>query len=198
MWEYNNTLCHYGVLGMKWGRRKKRATADTNEDLDTRKKRILESRDPKTIYKNKDLFTKNELIEAYQIMNVENNIKNLIPKQVSKGERYVDNAIKWGNKVSNLASTSVNVYNNVSKFMNTFGVKSPDASNLKSVTDEINRSSNKQMKKQEKQKQKESRKQTKSERYMEGILDEVKHSSDYGRSYVDEYSNIPVSSLLND
>lgn len=229
MWEYNNTLCHYGVLGMKWGRRKKRDSNSTSkglitrkkkvttdktegktEDLATRKKRILDSRDPKLIYDNKHLFNKNELIDAYQIMNTENNIKNLIPKQVSKGERYIDNAIKWGTKISNLASTSVNAYNNVSKFMNTFGVNAPKVDNLQSVTKEAKKKMDKTADRHEKAKKKEEAKQEKKDRRTNDDIENLYYEATYkdvvnvspkrnnGRSYVRGHITTPIVKSLED
>lgn len=60
-----------------------------NETEEKKKERIAKSRDPKKIYDNKDLFDYKELLDLYNIMNVEKNIKGLIPKKVSTGEKYV-------------------------------------------------------------------------------------------------------------
>jgi hypothetical protein len=40
MWQYNNTdeLCHYGVLGMRWGHRKNRAVQDAHKAYKQSKK----------------------------------------------------------------------------------------------------------------------------------------------------------------
>lgn len=40
MWSYNNELYHYGVLGMKWGRRKGYSNTESSNQVSKRQKEI--------------------------------------------------------------------------------------------------------------------------------------------------------------
>ena len=138
----NNELYHYGVLGMHWGVRrtpeqlghqtkssgsakarvrvnKKKAKAAseekpmTAEEKAKKKENILRSRNAKELYANKDLFDDQELRTAYQRLMLEKQIKDLTPKQKSRGEAYVDAVIKWGGKANQLTSTGLQFYKNI-------------------------------------------------------------------------------------
>lgn len=74
----------------------------TPEQIEAKKKKVLESRSAKTLYENADLFSTEELTAAYNRLSLENNIKNLAPETVSRGERALDNVIKYGGKVSSI------------------------------------------------------------------------------------------------
>ena len=74
----------------------------TPEQIEAKKKKVLESRSAKTLYENADLFSNEELTAAYNRLSLENNIKNLAPETVSRGERALDNVIKYGGKVSSI------------------------------------------------------------------------------------------------
>lgn len=173
-WQYNRyppVLCHYGILGQKWGvrrfqyadgtltpagRKRYRVTetgdlvrktkeeqrADTkaarkeaadkkrqnriereHETEEKKKERIAKSRDPKKIYDNKDLFDYKELSDLYNIMNVERNIKGLIPKRVSKGEKYIKSMEMLKKGIGNTAdaiSNTTKMYDAVAKVINSF------------------------------------------------------------------------------
>ena len=74
----------------------------TPEQIEAKKKKVLESRSAKILYENADLFSNEELTAAYNRLSLENNIKNLAPETVSRGERALDNVIKYGGKVSSI------------------------------------------------------------------------------------------------
>lgn len=129
-------LVHHGTKGMKWGRRlyqhkdgsltalgrlryRKRTTNDEPEDdIETRKAKVLASRSAKELYKNADLFDDVELVKAYNRLNTERNILNLAPKEVSKGQQIVDKIVTAGNNASTMIDTGSKVYNNVAKVFN--------------------------------------------------------------------------------
>ena len=71
MWQYTHTdeLYHYGVLGMKWGRRKARyVTRDSKRTKNIRKKHI-------------DEMTNKELKEANNRLQLERQYKDLTQKK---------------------------------------------------------------------------------------------------------------------
>lgn len=85
----------------------------TAEEKAKKKENILRSRNAKELYSNKDLFDDQELRTAYQRLMLEKQIKDLTPKQKSRGEAYVDAVIKWGGKANQLTSTGLQFYKNI-------------------------------------------------------------------------------------
>lgn len=132
----NRELTHWGIKGMKWGIRryqnkdgsltpagKKRygdSTENDVDDINVKKQKILKSRSARELYKNADLFTDQELQSAYNRLNLERNIANLAPKEISRGEQFVNNVVTWGRKVNDVADVGIKTYNNVAKLYNTF------------------------------------------------------------------------------
>lgn len=85
----------------------------TAEEKAKKKEKVLKSRNAKELYANKDLFDDQELRTAYQRLMLEKQIKDLTPKQKSRGEAYVDAVIKWGGKTNQLTSTGLQFYKNI-------------------------------------------------------------------------------------
>ena len=83
-----------------------------------RKQHVLKSRSAKELYKNADLFDDQELQKAYQRLQLEQNIKNLVPKEVSKGKQFVNDTIEVGNTVATVAETGTRLYNDFAKIYN--------------------------------------------------------------------------------
>lgn len=80
MWQYNemNELYHYGILGMKWGRRKSRRTIsqDAKEARSLKKKKVYE-------------LSNAELKKLNERQNLERTHRNLNQNAISKGAKAV-------------------------------------------------------------------------------------------------------------
>lgn len=90
----------------------------THEELSVEEKKtaVLKTRSAKVLYDNASLFTTQELRTAYERLKLEQDIKNLTPKEVNKGEQYVSKlktASDAANKVSSLLKSSRSIYNTI-------------------------------------------------------------------------------------
>ena len=99
---------------------KQNVEEEKQDSIEAKKQKVLKTRSAKELYKNADLFTTQELQLAYNRLQLERNISNLSPKEVSRGERYVNNIINTSRKVNDLAEVGMRSYNNFAKLYNTF------------------------------------------------------------------------------
>ena len=137
----SNELQHWGIKGMRWGVRryqnkdgsltpagKKRyddddyETDDLDQDrelirIEERKKRVLNAHSATELYKNKDLFSDKELLEAYLRLNTERNIRNLIPEKVSKGQKFINSYTKTSKTIKSIVDASDDIYKSYEKGM---------------------------------------------------------------------------------
>lgn len=99
---------------------KQNVEEEKHDNIEVKKQKVLKTRSAKELYKNADLFTTQELQSAYNRLQLERNISNLSPKEVSRGERYINNVINTSRKVNDLAEVGMRSYNNFAKLYNTF------------------------------------------------------------------------------
>lgn len=97
---------------------KVKTEAEKKAELESTKKEILNSRSAKKLYENANLFNDSELNSAYNRLVTEKNIKSLIPKEVSKGERIANKFISVSGKLSDIIQNGTKLYNNVAKIYN--------------------------------------------------------------------------------
>lgn len=89
---------------------------------DKRKAKVLKSRSAKELYKNADLFTTEELNNAYQRLSLEKRISELEPKKQSTVDKWIDRTAKTVRLASNAAAITtqgINLYNNMASTYNT-------------------------------------------------------------------------------
>lgn len=105
----------------KKSQQKKAETAEEKKArIEAKKQKILKSRSAKELYENAHLFNDQELMSAYNRLNLERNIKNLAPKEVKKGEEFFNNTVKHLGTAATGVQNASNLYNNVAKVLNTF------------------------------------------------------------------------------
>lgn len=90
---------------------------------ENKRQEVARSRSAKTIYENAHLFTTQELQSMYNRLQLEQNIKNLAPKEVNKGKKFADEAVDWSDKADKLITNGKKLYNQFAAIYNTFNKK---------------------------------------------------------------------------
>lgn len=161
---YGPPVIHYGVKGMKWGirrtpaqlghvvssgakrvknavsnvtsKRKAKKKSEAEEDVEQKKERIIKSRSARQLYKNADLFTTQELQNAYNRLNLERNIANMAAAEKSAGRRYVDGYINVAQKTGDALLATNKALNQGKAFVRFFtGNNGKSSSNSSSKKD---------------------------------------------------------------
>lgn len=94
-------LAHFGVLGMKWGKRKAQ-TPQIAETTEQRRERVLKSTNAKEIYANRDLLTTIELTEKINRINTEKRLAELSASERTANQQKIDKILKMGKTANEL------------------------------------------------------------------------------------------------
>lgn len=96
---------------------------DGKQAIEKKKQEVIKSRSAKELYDNADLFTTQELQSAYNRLQLERNISNLAPKEISKGEEFVNKTINMSRKFNEISDAGMKSYNNMAKMYNAFSAR---------------------------------------------------------------------------
>lgn len=111
--NYDDFLQHYGVLGMKWGKRKARSTVSSNN-----KSKNTEITKPKQTPKPKSKPTKRRLTDAelravVNRMRLEREYADLQYRASSRSK--VESVVKTIGTVAALTTSAIKIYENLNK-----------------------------------------------------------------------------------
>lgn len=116
-----NTLVHYGILGMKWGVRR------TDAQLARARKERAPKEEPHEDYKKahskKSVSTMSdaELRNRLNRIQMEQQYTKLNPSNVSKGKQVASKIMKAGTTVATVTTTAITIYNNFDKIKKIVG-----------------------------------------------------------------------------
>lgn len=118
--EMNDELYHYGVLGMRWGRRKARASTTTSEPRQTfKEKRAAKVKAKKdSIAADPTTMTNKQLNMAIRRMNLEQQYNRLSGRDVNKGKERLETALKVIGTTAAVGGNILNIYYNSNKLAN--------------------------------------------------------------------------------
>lgn len=114
--------------------------------IEERKQKVLDSRSAKELYNNADLFTTQELQQAYNRLVLEKNIKNLSPKEVSKGQKMLDKYVNTAENISKFLNSTNKILSQVNRFKNLVEGKGNAKKNDKKDNSDSTKSSNEKSK----------------------------------------------------
>lgn len=103
----SNSLTHYGVLGMKWGKRKASASTSSSSKSKSSLPNSNDHKEAVAIQKKKpSQMTNAELRKVNERIRLENEYKRLNPTTLSKGLSFVNSLTSTANTAMNLYGTS--------------------------------------------------------------------------------------------
>ena len=108
--NYDDFLQHYGVLGMKWGRRKARSNVSSNKKPKSTKNTTTSKPKPKPPQRQ---LSDAELRAAVNRLRLEREYAELTYRASSRAK--VENVVRTIGTVATLTTSALTIYNNLNK-----------------------------------------------------------------------------------
>ena len=108
--NYDDFLQHYGVLGMKWGRRKARSNVSSNKKPKSTKNTTTSKPKPKPSQRQ---LSDAELRAAVNRLRLEREYAELTYRASSRAK--VENVVRTIGTVATLTTSALTIYNNLNK-----------------------------------------------------------------------------------
>ena len=130
----NNTLNHYGILGMRWGVRRTKAQLRrargpngtrrvTKEQYEAEKAKAINSGNTKKVNAWKTHLTKNELRDAIDRCKMDKELKDIDSSNRLSGSKIVKNVVDGIGTTVKVVTGITGIYNGVAAINNTFSDK---------------------------------------------------------------------------
>lgn len=111
-----NELYHFGVLGMKWGRRKARSKTNSRK---SKGKKISLHEDYINAHSRKSVksMSDKELKNRLNRLNMEQQYERLNPSKVNAGKRYATKALAAATTTATVTGVALTIYNNTDRII---------------------------------------------------------------------------------
>lgn len=112
----NDELYHYGVLGMKWGRRKARTKSSSRK---SKGKKIQLHEDYINAHSRKSVksMSDKELKNRLQRLNMEQQYERLNPSKVNAGKKYATKVLAAATTTATVTGVALTIYNNTDRII---------------------------------------------------------------------------------
>lgn len=118
-----NTLMHYGILGMKWGVRRSKAQLARARGSKSKSSSEEVSEDYKKAHSSKSIKSMSdaELRNRLNRLQMEQQYTKLNPGTVNRGKDIASKILKAGTTVATVTTTALTIYNNADKIRKIVG-----------------------------------------------------------------------------
>lgn len=120
---YNNELMHYGVLGMKWGRRKDKSASShaKNKKISANKQQKLSR---KRDVKNRRTLSDSDIKRKIERLRLEKQLKELTAEDISPGKKFASDILSSsGKKALTAIATGAMLYGTKVAMTKKFDIK---------------------------------------------------------------------------